>query len=182
MLKYLNQYLKIVLKELNTTIFYDSWIETSDLKEACVGQSAFCRLYFMECVHSQLPFGRGGVIEDLKPGRRCVWCCEKHPNKCHTTINKSPEAASVVQQVYKVLSDIENTVERTQHGELSKLLAYADDFILLRDNIDTVNKKKETLTDNSKEFGLEINVEETKYMLLSCHQNVGQNQDIKIAN
>jgi hypothetical protein len=40
----------------------------------------------------------------------------------------------------------------------------------------------ETLIDASKEVGLEINVEKTKYMLLSRHQNVGQNQDIKIAN
>jgi hypothetical protein len=29
---------------------------------------------------------------------------------------------------------------------------------------------------------LEINVDKTKYMLLSRHQNVGQNRDIKIAN
>jgi hypothetical protein len=26
-----------------------------------------------------------------------------------------------------------------------------------------------------------MNVEKTKYMLLSCHQNISQNQDIKIA-
>jgi hypothetical protein len=32
------------------------------------------------------------------------------------------------------------------------------------------------------EVGLEINVEKTKYYMLSCHQNVGQNRDIKIAN
>jgi hypothetical protein len=31
-------------------------------------------------------------------------------------------------------------------------------------------------------FGLEINVEKTKYMLLSCHQNAGQNRNIKIEN
>jgi hypothetical protein len=30
--------------------------------------------------------------------------------------------------------------------------------------------------------GLEINVDKTKYMLLSRHQNAGQNQEIKIAN
>jgi hypothetical protein len=54
---------------------------------------------------------------------------------------------------------------------------------LLRDNIDTIKKNTETLTDASKEVGLEINkVEKTQYMLLSRHQNVGQNQDIKIAN
>jgi hypothetical protein len=36
--------------------------------------------------------------------------------------------------------------------------------------------------DASKEIGLEIKVEKTKYKLLSCHQNVGQNRDVKIAN
>jgi hypothetical protein len=38
------------------------------------------------------------------------------------------------------------------------------------------------LTDASKEVGLEMSVEKTKYMLLSRQQNVGQNRDIKIAN
>jgi hypothetical protein len=38
------------------------------------------------------------------------------------------------------------------------------------------------LINASKEVGLEINVEKTKYMLLSRHQNIGQNRDIKIAN
>jgi hypothetical protein len=61
-------------------------------------------------------------------------------------------------------------------------MAYADDVNLLGDNIDTIKKNTETLIDTSKEVGLEINVEKTKYMLLSCHQNVGQNRDIKIAN
>jgi hypothetical protein len=41
---------------------------------------------------------------------------------------------------------------------------------------------RETLIDASKEIGLEIHVEKTKYMLLSRHQNVGQNRDIGIAN
>jgi hypothetical protein len=53
---------------------------------------------------------------------------------------------------------------------------------LLGDNIDTIKKNMETLIDASKETGLEINVKITKYMLLSCHQNVGQNQDTKTAN
>jgi hypothetical protein len=53
---------------------------------------------------------------------------------------------------------------------------------LLGDNTDAIKKNTETLIDASKEIGLEINVGKTKYMLLSRHQNVGQNRDIKIAN
>jgi hypothetical protein len=64
----------------------------------------------------------------------------------------------------------------------NQLLAYADDVNLLGDNIDTVKKNTETLIDASKEVGLEINVVKTKYMLLSRHQNVGRNRDIKISS
>jgi hypothetical protein len=53
---------------------------------------------------------------------------------------------------------------------------------LLGRNIDTIKKNTETLIDESKEVGLKINVEKTKCMLLSCHQNVGQNGDIETAN
>jgi adenosyl cobinamide kinase/adenosyl cobinamide phosphate guanylyltransferase len=60
-----------------------------------------------------------------------------------------------------------------------QLLAYADDVNLLGDNIDTIEKNTETLIVASKEVGLEINVEKTKYMLLFRHQNAGQNQQIK---
>jgi hypothetical protein len=63
-----------------------------------------------------------------------------------------------------------------------QLLAYADDVNLLRDNIDTIHKNIETLTDASKEVGIEVNREKTKYMLVSHDQNAGQNQNIKIGN
>jgi hypothetical protein len=61
-----------------------------------------------------------------------------------------------------------------------QLLVYADDANLLWDNIDTINKNTETLIYAGKEVGLEINVVEIK--LPSCHQNAGQNRDMKIAN
>jgi hypothetical protein len=77
-------------------------------------------------------------------------------------------------------------VQESQVGlklnETHQLLAYADDVNLLGDNIDTIKKNTETLIDASKEVDLEINVEKTKYIFLSCHQNVRQNWDIKIAN
>jgi hypothetical protein len=61
-------------------------------------------------------------------------------------------------------------------------LAYADDVNLLGDNIDIINKNSETLVGASKEVGLEVNVEKTKYMLVSRDQNAGQNKEIKIGN
>jgi hypothetical protein len=63
-----------------------------------------------------------------------------------------------------------------------QLLVYADDVILLGYDIDTIKRNTETLTDSSKEVGLEVNTEKTKYMLLSHHQNSGQIHDIKRAN
>jgi hypothetical protein len=75
----------------------------------------------------------------------------------------------------------ENWVRLKLNGT-HQLLAYADDVNLLGDNIDTMKRNTEILIDASKELGLEINVEKTKYMLLSRPQNVGQNWHIKAAN
>jgi hypothetical protein len=63
-----------------------------------------------------------------------------------------------------------------------QLVAYADDVSLLGDNMDAITKNTETFTDVSKEVGLEINVEKTKYMLLARHRIAGECWDIKIAN
>jgi hypothetical protein len=82
---------------------------------------------------------------------------------------------------YAVRKVQENQVGLKLNGT-HQLLAYADDVNLLGDNIDTLEKNTETLIDASKGVGLEINVEKTKYMLLTRHQNVGRNRDIKIAS
>jgi hypothetical protein len=43
-------------------------------------------------------------------------------------------------------------------------------------------KNREALLDASREVGLEGNTEKTKHMVVSRHQNVGQNQNFLIAN
>jgi hypothetical protein len=62
-----------------------------------------------------------------------------------------------------------------------QLLAYTDDVNILGENIDTIQKNKEFILDASKKFGLEVNSEKTKYMLMS-HKKAGQKHGIKIAN
>jgi hypothetical protein len=86
---------------------------------------------------------------------------------------------------YSIRKVQENQVE-LKLNRRHQLLVYADDVNLLGDNIDTrrtsIKKSTETLADASKEVGLEISVEKTKYMLLSRHQDVGQNRDMKNSN
>jgi hypothetical protein len=45
-----------------------------------------------------------------------------------------------------------------------------------------IKENTETLLGANKDIGLEINAEKTKYMIMSCHLNSGQNQNIKVAN
>jgi hypothetical protein len=50
------------------------------------------------------------------------------------------------------------------------------------ENIDTIQKNTKALLPASKEVGLEVNAEKTKYMLVSRCQKAGQRQSIKLAN
>jgi hypothetical protein len=52
----------------------------------------------------------------------------------------------------------------------------------LGDNVDITEKNIETLIDVSKMVDLEVNVETSKYMLVSRYENAGKNRDIKMAN
>jgi hypothetical protein len=45
-------------------------------------------------------------------------------------------------------------------------LAYADDVNIVGDSIDTMQRNTKALLDASKEVGLEVNPEKTKYMLV----------------
>jgi hypothetical protein len=49
-------------------------------------------------------------------------------------------------------------------------------------SIHAMKKNTEALVVASKEIGLEVNAEKTKYMVTSRNQNAGQNHNIKLDN
>ena len=64
------------------------------------------------------------------------------------------------------------------------LLLYADDVNILGGSIYTctIRKNTDSLLIASKEIGLEVNAEKTKYMVMSRDKNAGQNGYIQIGN
>jgi hypothetical protein len=65
---------------------------------------------------------------------------------------------------------------------IHQLLVYADDVNLLDNSINAIKENIGTLSEASRDVDLEINAEKTKYMIMSRHQNSGQNQSIRIVN
>jgi hypothetical protein len=89
---------------------------------------------------------------------------------------------SILLLEYTIRKEQENQKELNLNGT-NQLLVYVNDVNLLGDNIRRYHTENtETLTDASREVGLEVNTEKTKYMLMSHHYNAGQNHDIKTAN
>ena len=54
-----------------------------------------------------------------------------------------------------------------------QLLVYADDVNMLGGSIHTINENTEALVVVSKEIGLEVNADKTKYTVVSRDQNAG---------
>ena len=63
-----------------------------------------------------------------------------------------------------------------------QLLVYADDGNILGGSVHTVKENAEALVVASKEIGLLVNAETTKYFVVYGDQNVGHNHNIKTDN
>ena len=61
-------------------------------------------------------------------------------------------------------------------------LVYANDANILEGSIRTIKENAEALVVASKEIGLEVNADKTKYMIMPQDQNVGQSHSMKTDN
>jgi len=64
------------------------------------------------------------------------------------------------------------------HGK-HQLLVYADDINILGGSVHALKENAEALAVASKEIGLEVNDDKTKYVVMSQDQNAGRSHNIK---
>ena len=65
---------------------------------------------------------------------------------------------------------------------IHQLLVYGDDVNILGRSIRNVKKNTKALLVGSKEIGLEVNADKTKYMVMSRDQNAGRSYSMKTDN
>jgi len=64
----------------------------------------------------------------------------------------------------------------------TSVLLYADDVFILVGSVYTIKGKTRALLVGSKEIGLEVNADKTKYMVITLDQNAGRSHNIKTDN
>ena len=84
---------------------------------------------------------------------------------------------------------MENSIRRVQVNQdglklngTHQLLAYANDFNILGGSIHTVKENGEALVAATREIGLEVSADITKYIVMSREQNAARFHSVRLNN
>lgn len=88
-----------------------------------------------------------------------------HSHKCSSVFNIA------LKEVVRINALNIGIGVKLQESKTIKLIAYVDNIVLLSESESDLQEMKEALIDESKQMGLTINEEKTKYMILSRKNN-----------
>ena len=87
----------------------------------------------------------------------------------------------IIHKTPTILLRVTSVVE-IRKAVVCTLLAYADDVNILGGSIHTLKENAEALVAATREIGLEVNTDKTKYMVMSREQNAGRIHSVRTDN
>jgi hypothetical protein len=82
---------------------------------------------------------------------------------------------------YAIRKIIESQKGGLELNGTHQLLVYADDVNIMGEHINIIKKMAQALFQTSREVGVEVSIGKAKYMVLSRHQNEGQDHNLLTA-